>query len=130
MFIRDGKTSTVVKLLVGSGGVTKGDLVAVSSGKIVKAAAQATAALGIALESASENDYALVDVAGGRIITAEFTGSGKTSLADTDLGTVFDLSDENTVNLDDTSGGICLCVGYNNEKGTIDFILTEASRIA
>ena len=130
MFIRDGKTSTVVKFLVGSGGVAKGDLVALAGGKIVKAAAQATAALGIALQTAADTEYALVDIAGARIITSEYTGTSKTSVADTDLGTVFDLTDENTVNLDDVGSGICICVGYNNDKKTIDFILTEACRVA
>lgn len=127
MFIRDGKNSNVQHLIVGTGGVTKGDLCVVSSNTVVKAAASGSAAtfIGIALETALEGALAAIDVAGGRVITAEYAGTAS------NLATckVYDLTDANTVNIDDVGGGCCFCVGYNTDKTRLDFILTEASRI-
>lgn len=130
-YTEQGGKSLVKKLIVGTGGVTKGCLCVVSSNTVVKAAAAPSAAtvVGIALETASASATAAIEFPANRIIRAKYTGSSKTSLADADLTKVFDLSDENTVNLDDTTGGCCFCVGYDNTNSTIDFMLTEASKI-
>ena len=127
MFLRDGQTSNVHKLVVGTGGVTKGGLCVITSDTVVKAATAPTAAtvIGIALETAIEGALASIEIAGGRVITAPYAGTAS-NLA---TNKVFDLTDSTTVNIDDVTGGCCFCVGYNTAKTTLDFILTEASRI-
>lgn len=127
MFLRDGQSSNVHKLVVGTGGVTKGDLCVISGNTVVKAAAAPTAAtvIGIALETAVATALAAIEIAGGRVITAPYAGTAS-NLA---TNKVFDLTDSTKVNIDDVTGGVCFCVGYNTEKTTLDFVLTAASRI-
>jgi hypothetical protein len=105
--IVDAKPINTWYMLVGSGGVTGGGLAAVSSGKAVKAAAGAAVStfVGIARETTASASYVFVDLIEDHGIEADFTGSTKTSVAVTDTGTVFDLTDESTINLDDTSSG-------------------------
>lgn len=129
MYFRDAKPSNVVKLPAGTGGVTIGDLVVVSANTVIKATdAPSAVVMGIALETALVTVLAAIETF-GRIITAKYTGVSKTSVTDADLLKTFDLSTEAIVDLDDTTGGPCLCVGYNNTKSTIDFILPLAARI-
>lgn len=54
------------------------------------------------------------------VFEVPYVGSTKTSLADADIGTAFDLyaSDLGKINLDDTTGGAWVCVGYDNAKKT------------
>lgn len=130
MNVRDGQFSTVIKGTVGTGGVTKGDLVVLSGNTFVKAAAAPTAAtvIGISLGTYAATAVGKFELAQGRIVTAVYTGSTKTSVTDADISKVFDLTDSQTVNLDDTTGGVCYCVDYDNDLKLIDFILTPASR--
>lgn len=127
MYFIDGKESTVLKLVVGTGGIKKGDLCVITSETVVKAAAAPTAAtvIGIAVADAVATAMGLVEVCGERIIRSAYT------TADSALGTnkIFDLSDEKTVKLDDTSGGCCFCVGYDKVRATVDFVVTAAARI-
>jgi hypothetical protein len=121
---------TIRKMVAGTGGGVKGDMAVVSSSTAVKAAAAPTAAtvLGVFVETVAAGAMAQIAVPGkdGKI-RSEYTGSSKTSLADADIGKVYDLSDENTVNLDDTTGGIAVCQGYDNDNDTIDFVIPEAA---
>ena len=126
MKILNGDTNPILKCEVGSGGATKGDMVVISSGAVVKAAAAPSAAtiIGIALETGAQGAFIdVMQIKSGTRIRSEYTGSSKTSLADTDLLTAFDLTDANTVNLDDTTGGPCVCIGYDNNNDTIDFMV-------
>lgn len=120
----------VRKMIAGTGGGVAGDLAALDTGTAVKAAEGASAAtiLGIFLETVDAGDMAYIAVPDDRnaLIRSAYTGSSKTSLADSDIGTVFDLSDENTVNLDDTTGGLAVCQGYDNDNDTIDFVIPQA----
>ena len=131
MYIRDGQSSTVVKATVGTGGVAKGSLCVITSNTAVKSAAAPTAAtvFGIALATVAATAVGSFELVSNRIITAKYTGSSKTSLTDADLTKVFDLTDDLTVNLDDTTGGCCFCVGYDNVAKTMDFLVTEAAKI-
>lgn len=129
MYLINAEAGNVQKFIAGSGGVTAGDLVVISSGKVVKAAAAVTAAtiVGIAIDTAAENGYAKVQLLqSDSVISAPYAGSSKTSLADTDFGTVFDLTDSTKVNLDDTTGGCALCVGYDNTPGRIFFKIPKS----
>jgi hypothetical protein len=126
MKILQGEFVRLEKFIVGTGGVTKGELVTISGTDVIEAGPAVTAAtvVGIAYETGAEN--AVVDVAiitPGMKIRADYVGSSKTSLADTDFGTVFDIDDGVIVDLDDTTGGCAFCVGYDNDADTIDFII-------
>ena len=121
----------VLPFIAGSGGTVEGEMVVISSGKVIEIGPAATAAtiVGIALETKDEDAVVLVDVIGeGTIISAPYTGSSKTSVADTDFGTLFDLDDGTTVDLDDTTDGVALCVGYDNDVDEIKFVITAADR--
>ncbi len=121
---------TIRQMVAGTGGGVKGDMAVVSSDTAVKAAdaPSANTVLGLFVESVDAAAMASIAVPHeDALIRSEFTGSSKTSLTDADIGKVFDLTDENTVNLDDTTGGICVCQGYDNTNGTIDFVITKAS---
>jgi hypothetical protein len=121
---------TIRKMIAGTGGGVKGDLAVVSSATAVKGAAAPTAAtvLGIFVESVDAAAMAEIAVPDkDALIRSHYTGSSKTSLTDADIGAVYDLADENDVNLDDTTGGICVCQGYDNDNDTIDFVIPEAA---
>jgi hypothetical protein len=123
---------TVRKIKAGTGGGVKGGIAVVSSSTAVKAAAAPTAAtvLGLFLEDVDADAVAQIAVPDkDALIRAPYVGSSKTSLADTDLGAVFDLnsSDPTKVDLDDTTGGIAVCQGYDNDNDTIDFVIPEAA---
>jgi hypothetical protein len=121
---------TVRKMVAGSGGGAAGNVAVVSSNKAVKGAAAPTAAtvLGLFLEDVDENEIAMIAVPDkGALIRAPYIGTSKTSLADTDLGAVFDLEDEKSIDLDDTTDAVCICQGYDNDNNTIDFVFTEAA---
>lgn len=111
--------------------VSAGELLVISSGTVVEAAAAASPAtiVGIALDDAASGATVLVDLIGeGTVISAPYTGSSKTSLTDSDLGKIFDIDDGTTVDLDDTTDGICFCVGYDNTCDEIHFVITAADR--
>jgi hypothetical protein len=62
------------------------------------------------------------------VIRVGYTGSTKTSLADTDLvTTLFDLASSTALNLDDTTGGMCSVVDYDNVRKTADIIIADAA---
>lgn len=127
MYFIDGKTSTIVSLVAGTGGVAKGDLCVITSGTVVKAAAAATAAtvIGIATAAAADTAMASIELCGDRIIRAPYAGT-ESNLA---TNKVYDLTDETTVNIDDVAGGSCFCVGYSAANDTVDFIVPVAQRI-
>lgn len=127
----------VEKVHIGASQTIKaGMLLDVSSGLGVKAAATATAILGIALAdittglSVGDDDQIPVLMLNTKsVIRAKYTGSSKTSLTAADkFGTAYDLAVDGTtgaqtVNLDDTTGGLFLVVGYNNDNNTVDVVI-------
>lgn len=131
MWLRDSMKSTVIKGTVGSGGVLKGDLCAVSSNTFVKAtdAPSDYTIVAVALSDGDAAEVILFElVSNAPIITAKYTGSSKTSLTDADITKVFDLYDAQTIDLDDTTGGTALCVDYDNDLDLIHFIIYPADR--
>jgi len=131
MWLREAGKSTVIRGTVGSGGVSKGDLCVISSNTFIKITDAPTnyAVVGIALEDAIATDVIGFElVSNAPIITAKYTGSSKTSLTDADITKVFDISDAQTIDLDDTSGGTALCVDYDNDLDLIHFIVYPEDR--
>lgn len=138
--IIDGTPINTLLMLAGTGGVTAEGLVVVSSGKAVKAAQPISAAtlVGIARATVASGSYVTVDLIENHLLEANFTGSSKTSLADSDLATVFDVASETALNLDDTTGGTFVCGGngiagvagswYDNGNLLVRGKFTSASR--
>jgi hypothetical protein len=126
MYFIDGKQSTIVSLLVGTGGITKGDMCKLSSGTIVKVAAgdNSDDLIGLAVADAVDTAMGSVELAGDRIIRSPYAGTAS-NLATCKL---YDFTDADTINIDDVTNGSCFCVGYNSTNGTVDFILSQVSR--
>jgi hypothetical protein len=126
MYLIDGRQSTVVTFTAGTGGVTKGDYLVWSSNTVVRAAAGAKTddVVGIALETAADTASVQVELVLDRIVRAPYAGT-ESNLA---LGKVYDLTDADTVNIDDVTDGCCLCVGYNTDADTVDFITIQSAR--
>lgn len=112
--------------------INEGDLVAIDATTryLVPAAAASTAIAGIAQQSIVTGSSVTPDDAidvlpvTDCVIRIAYTGSGKTSLADSDLvSTLFDLSDASTIDLDDTTDGMCSVVGYDNDRKWADVII-------
>lgn len=126
MYTIEGKDPTIRPFIVGTGGVTKGGLVTFSAGTVIKATSAPTAGTIVGIADATVTAGGTVGVefiTGGKIVRATYTGSTKTTLADADLGKVFDLTSDLVVNLDDVTGGACHCVGYDNLAKAIDFFV-------
>jgi hypothetical protein len=77
------------------------------------------------METAVDTAMCLVDVGLDRVIRAEYAGTAS-NLA---TNKIYDLTDANTVNIDDVTDGIFYCVGYNSTAKTIDGIITHAHRL-
>lgn len=112
--------------------IKAGSVVVLSGGKLSVAAAAAAAGtvVGVAYQdytsggTVTDADEIKVDVNPASIYEFPYSGTTKTSLTESDKGTVFDLgANAYTVNLDDTTGGYFLCQGYNNTRKTIDALL-------
>lgn len=110
--------------------IKKGYLIVSATNKASVAAAAAAdgTVLGVAAESLTTtgsvdaDDVIQYDCNPNSEYWLKYTGVTKTSLTDEDLGKTFDLSATNapyTVDLDDTTGGIIFCTGYNNDRKEI-----------
>ncbi|WP_199614648.1 hypothetical protein [Paenibacillus alkalitolerans] len=127
---------TMKVLVAASQTIEEGDLLQVASGRASTAVAASTTIIGIALEavttgaSVDDDDTVLVQLIADAVIRIDYTGTTKTSLANADLyGTAFDLSDEKTINLDDTTGGMCFVVGFDNTEDTADVVINRANLV-
>lgn len=122
----------VMPFIAGSGGVTKGDLVVISSGTVIKATDPVSAGtlVGIATETKLATAIVLVDIiTAGTTVVAPFITSGtKKTFADTDLGLVYDLSDATKVDPDDVTAGCCLITGYDNDALEVRFVVPASLR--
>jgi hypothetical protein len=128
MWISSGPWTTE-KATVGTGGTAKGSLSVMSSDTAIKATAGPTAATVFGIACAAYDAAAIGDfyaITGETVIGSKYTGSSKTSLTDADLQKVFDISSDVLVNLDDTTGGCCRCVGYDNANSIIFFKVVES----
>lgn len=116
--------------------INQGDLVAIdaTSRYLIPAVAASANLVGIAAQSittsasVTPNDKIAVLPLTDVVIRVSYAGSTKTTLADTDLvTTLFDLSNATTINLDDTTGGMCSVVDYDNTRKTADVIIAAAN---
>jgi len=116
--------------------ITAGDIVQIdATSRWLEAAAPASTTLvGIALQSITTTGTVTVadsiDILPleGIVVRMAYTGVTKTSLADTDLlTTLFDIDNGTTIDLDDTTGGMCSVVDYDNTNDTADVIFAAAN---
>lgn len=128
----EGQVPTYRRVKVGlNQTITAGDVLAVSGGYAVVAAAGAAAGtiLGVAEEAVTSTTAGVkdvrVNVSPYGVFEVNYTGATKTFLADTDLyDTAFDLNaTADGINLDDTLGGFCRVIGYDNIKKTAHVII-------
>lgn len=131
----DGRNQAVVKYFnVGaSQTINEGDLVQIdaTSRKIVAGVAASTTLVGIANRSITTGasptakDNIGVTLLKNAVVRLSYVGTTKTTLAEADLySTKFDLSDKVSINLDDTTGGMCQVLAYDNTKKTADVLVT------
>jgi hypothetical protein len=116
--------------------INPGDIVQLNptSRYLEVAAAGSTTLVGVADEGITTgatvtagDEISITPLTGG-VFRIPYTGSTKTSLADTDLvTTLFDLGGKNSINLDDTTDGMCSVVGYNNARKDADVIFAAAN---
>lgn len=110
--------------------VKAGDLLAITSGLVGPISAADTGVIGIAGADAVSGAKVQVNlINGGSVVRVPFTGTTKTTLGAADqFGTKFDWDATNKkLNLDDTTGGMFLVVGYDNTKKTADVVVSAAA---
>jgi hypothetical protein len=115
--------------------IIAGDLIFISSGKGSKATAASTAIIGIALEAITTgaevtdaDEISVLMINSKSVIRLDYAGVTKTSLTSADMWiTAFDITSAQKVNLDDTTGGQCLVVGYDNTNETVDVIIKASA---
>lgn len=116
--------------------IAEGDIVQIdATSRYLEAAAPASTTLvGIAMQSITTGAAVTADDSidviplTGIVVRMAYTGVTKTSLADTDLlTTLFDIDNGKTIDLDDTTGGMCSVVDYDNTNDTADVIFAAAN---
>jgi hypothetical protein len=105
--------------------IARGVLTGLSAGKAALAAAGSTVVLGVAQSplttggAPTSADVVDVIVSPDAVYEVDYQTGAKTSLTDADLGTAFDITAAgDKINLDDTVGGMCIVIGYDNVKKT------------
>lgn len=118
--------------------IVYGDLVQINAttGLLEAATAASTTIVGMANgdittgATVTSKDKIPVILARGSLFRLNYVGTTKTSLTQADLYTVaFDLSSKTTINLDDTTGGMCLVFRYDNVKKTADVVIKTSNII-
>ncbi len=130
MWIReDAKTVTIKGTLGGT--VSKGDLLVLSTNTFVRTGdAPSGTIMTIALEDGVSTDVILMQlVTSEPILSAKYYGSSKTSLTDADISKTFDFYGYNSIDLDDTTGGVAMCVDYDNDIDVMHFILVPSGKV-
>lgn len=131
----DGRNQAVVKYFnVGASQTIKeGDALQIdaATGKVVVAVAASTTLIGVANKdittgsTVTSKDNIGVTLFKNSVFRFPYSGTTKTTLAETDLYTVkFDLANKNSINLDDTTGGMCQVIAYDNAKKTADVVIS------
>ncbi|MNH83817.1 hypothetical protein D3C73_362210 [compost metagenome] len=131
----DGRNQAVVKYFnVGASQTIKaGDAVQIdgTTGKLIAAVAGSTTLIGVANRdittggTVTSKDNIGVTLFKNSVFRFGYTGTTKTSLSEADLYTVkFDLGNKTTINLDDTTGGMCQVIAYDNTKKTADVVIS------
>jgi hypothetical protein len=131
----DGRNQAVVKYFnVGASQTIKeGDALQIdaATGKVVAAVGGSTTLIGVANKdittggTVSAKDNIGVTLFKNSVFRFPFTGTTKTTLEEADLYTKkFDLGGKNSINLDDTTGGMCQVIAYDNTNKTADVVIS------
>lgn len=135
----DGKSNPTVMdwPVAASQTITRGTLLALSSGLAAVAASGSSTILGVAQApkttgaSVTDADTVSVLLARNSVFKVGYTGTTKTSLASADNGTAFDINTGAlTINLDDTTGGMCkLFATFDNTAKTAHVVIADGAQI-
>lgn len=130
MWLREDHKVAVIKGTLG-GTVSKGDLCVVSGNTFVRTGdAPSGTIMAIALEDGVSTDVILLQlVTSEPILSAKYYGTSKTSLTDADITKTFDFYGYNAIDLDDTTGGVAMCVDYDNANQIMHFLLIPSGKI-
>jgi hypothetical protein len=116
--------------------IVDGDLIVISSGKGSKAGAAASAIFGIAKGAITTGGTVTADDAipvmpinEKSVLRMGYSGSTNTSVDASEMyTTAYDITDTTQkVNLDDTTGGMMLIVGYDNTAKTVDVVVKKSA---
>jgi hypothetical protein len=131
MWLREQHKAAIIKGTLG-GTVSKGDLLVLSTNTFVRTGdAPSATIMGIAMEDGVTSDVILIQlVTSEPILSAKYYGTSKTSLTDADISKTFDFYDYNAIDLDDTTGGVAMCVDYDNDIDVMHFILIPSGKVA
>lgn len=117
--------------------IDAGDLIQIdaTSRKGELAVAASTTIVGIALKAITTGgtvtaaDQIPIALVKNQVVRIPYITTGtKTSFADTDkYTTAYDLENENAIDPDDTTGGMCYVQAYDNTADTVDVIFAAAN---
>ena len=121
--VKNANPNNIINWVTKVGGIKKGQLVKEDTGATPVAAAHTGATLlGVALETqATTGGVAVIYPIQGTVLEIDFKPDAtKVSCTAADLGTQFDMvvdgtTGEMVVDLDDTTGGYLILVGYGND---------------
>lgn len=126
----NGSEPMIVSLPVVTGTTfDENDILEFSAGGLIQLAAAGSVRIaGVAVEgvvNAPAGTKVQVMVSKGAVYRASYTGSTKTALTNADRGVAFDLKTtaRKQIDLDDTTGGMCVVVDFNNEEKWADVLL-------
>jgi hypothetical protein len=126
-------------LVADSQTIAVGDLVQVntSTRKLEAAVAASTTLVGyanapITTGTATASDVLSITLLKAQVIrlAVDQTGTKKTFAQADMYTTAFDLKNKTAINPDDTTGGMCYVVGFDNTQNTVDVIFADASLAA
>ncbi len=141
--VRSATTDNNVPLVVGallvgdSQTIAIGDLLEMSSGKVIVAAAASTSIFGIANEAITTTTATAADVISATLVKGQVvrmdvdqTGTKKTFAQADCYTTAYDLKTKTSINPDDTTGGMCYVQAFDNTAHTVDVIFADANLAA
>lgn len=126
MYILNNSEATKqIGFIVGTGGVTLGDLVVLTAGKVLPAATAGDVIVGVAQDTKLAGETVDVEILENFTVEADYTGTFSAS----DIGGGFDLSDAQTVDQTASINGDVILVGYNADTNKGKFIVAAAKRL-
>lgn len=123
--VNNSEATKQLSFIAGAGGVSLGDLVVLTAGKVLPAATNATTIVGVAQSDALADEVVEVEVLENFTVEADYSGT----FAEANLGTAFDLSDAQTVDQTASVNGDLILVGFNADTNKGRFVIPAASRL-
>ena len=124
--LNNSEATKQLNFIVGTGGVAKGDLVTLTAGKVVKSATNDTAIIGVAQETAIATATVNVELVENNTVEALYTGTAPTSAS---IGALVDLDSCTVVDLDASTNGDAMIVGFNVDTQRVNLVFPKANRI-